>query len=527
MQITVAGALTNPTAGHGAGKLSRIRVRLTSLLLLATETYAFIAALIFSLMVVRRLNPHDYGLWATILSIYNMLLAIPPIWLWWIARYTFYGDKKASETGFALSFFYALISSLLLVALGYYYDKTIGNALFYFILSTVFIVLGIIAVYIQAIVRVLNPAWIAANRVIYETTRVVAGYTLIIKLGLGLLGVIASFTIALVALLLLWGIPASLKLGVSLRPAMNHNILTKLKNVTPISFMGALALLLRSSDRALATAITKGTLLSAYLGVAYIPRSVVVRAVNAFTAPLYAKALRKPSQRDLLDVILLFLALALPALSATIVYRDAIILVINPKYRDASTLIVVSVLSAIVFTLFSILASFATGSVRVDEHATSLSEIKPTPLYKVPRAHLMRSILAVALYTVIISVLASTFGPSKTATLIVLVDTMLYAALTMYVSLIVREQIKTSDKGLWRQYLVDYGATLLASLLAAITWQYMKPPEPLTTKFMDVVAYYTPSIMPGLAVYLAVLTLSPRVRELARKATELAVSAIA
>jgi O-antigen/teichoic acid export membrane protein len=504
--------------------LEQVRVRRTTLLLLAAEAYAFTVAVGFNLIVVRRLDPADYGLWTTILSLYNALMSLANLWLWWISRFVSYGETEAGRTALALNLLYTSIAVPVYIAASYAYSSTLGRSLAYFLLLVPMAYMDAVFYYVRALASVLRPSLLFSLRITFETLRIAAAAILVLKLHYGVYGAILSPVLALALTLLTWGAYAVAKLGIPLSPALDRRVLRRIRGGLAVPLMNTLAVQLQNADRAVASAVTGDTIVSAYLGFAMIPRNIILRAASAFTSPLYAKALRNPSYRDLMDVLLMHGIVTAPALALAAAMPDEIVRVLNPAYADARLLVVIASLNAFVFSVSSILTAFTLGATHADAQGVELARLRGTPLLRVPLAYMARSTASLTIYVTVLAHFAPFLEPAATATLLVAADTALLSAYIAYVLKTALTRVRTGDEAIVRGYVKDYAIVLLAAISMMLAIRALKAVYPVTSaRFYQAAIETLRLAAPALMLYLSLLGLSPRVRELATLALRKAI----
>ena len=493
-----------------------IRVRFATVVLLLTEVYAFLMAIAFNLIVVRKLDPYSYGLWTTILSIYVPLWSIPGLWLWWISRFVAYGDREAASTGLFLNIVFASIAIPVYLVVSVAYSHRLGEALTCFLLMIPLAIADTYFHYLRAIVSVLKPELLSIYRLVYETSRVAIAFVTVVMLGLGVYGAILSMVIALILSLSTWGIYVARKLSIALRPRLRKDVIAKIRRGIIIPTINTIASFLMGLDRAIATALTGNTIISAYLGFALIPKNVVIRTLYAFTAPIYAKALRQPSLRDLLDVILIYTTIALPLAITVFSFPHTVVVLLNPRYLDAESLIVVATINAYLLAVSSILSSFAIGSSHEDAYGCRQKELVHSPLLKIPLANLVRVITTIISYIAILYMFYGIWSVPTVTLSMMIVESI---GLTMYIAYIVyviHRRIYVPDKRSIHEYVRDFITVIIAAIAMATALRLAVSLFPIHEGvFFETAMQIIIVSTPGLIVYaVMVLTLTQRVKML-------------
>ncbi len=377
----------------------RVRVRYSSILNYLAQLYRVIIALAFSVIVARRLSVVEYGLWVTIMSVYSSLWTPSVIWRWWGSRFFARGVEGSAETALTLNLGYAPLMCLLLAVVGYAYGLRIGWGFEYFLVITIMVPLDMINFYLISMLTVTKPEAVGYSVMIYETARLTYAFILVAVLKLTLIGALLAPILALASALAVYTIRTSIKEGIPLKPSLNKELMIKWFKGAYIPAISSLSRFLLNLDKAVLTAVTGFTQASAFLGVASIPRSVLMRGAGALSAGLYAKLLRVPSSRDVEDVIRIALLIGIGEVALLITLAKPIMSLLNPAYARAPYLMILMSIESFLLMIGGLFTSVASGAERADLIEEKVSKLTKTPLFKLPTFFLIRNLLSLLVAT--------------------------------------------------------------------------------------------------------------------------------
>lgn len=381
----------------------KIRVRYSSILNYLAQLYRVIIALAFSVVVARRLSVVEYGLWVTIMSVYSSLWMPSVIWRWWGSRFFARGVRGSAETALTLNLGYAPLMCLLLAVVGYAYGLRIGWGFEYFLVIAIMVPLDAINFYLISMLTVTKPEAVGYSVMVYETARLTYAFILVAVFKLTLIGALLAPILALASALAVYTIRTSTKEGIPLRPSMNKELMIKWFKGAYIPAISSLSRFLLNLDKAVLTAVTGFTQASAFLGVAGIPRSVLMRSAGAISAGLYAKLLRVPSSKDVEDVIRIALLIGIGEVALLITLAKPITSLLNPVYARAPYLMILMSIESFLLMVGDLFASVASGAERADLVEEKTSALTKTPLFKLPTFFLIRNLLALLAATGVVA----------------------------------------------------------------------------------------------------------------------------
>ena len=402
---------------YTAEELRGIRVKYSTVVIYVSQIYRLVVTLFFTLIATRKLPVNQYGLWATISGLLNLLIMAHWIWCSWSTR--FYARKRHEmvSAAFLLSLAYIPVSVAILVAVGYAYSRVLGWGFTAFLIGALMLVSEAFNQFTRSISLGSKPFIEGKAIVVNVTVRLAAVYALVALIPGGVNGVVAAavlgsaaMVLARMALFRRYGVVLRIR-RVGLAP-----VARLLKN-TYISSLSYVSTLLINVERPLVTAITSSTHLTAFLGVAYVPRNIIVRSSSAFTSGLASKLLRVPSRKDVEDVLRLTLVVNIGVTALIAMLAKPILSVFREAYTVAWPLFMLATIESFFYTLSAFFGSVAVSTEKADLREYGLA-LRKTPIFKYPLANLIRCVAVLGAGTAGLITLLTTKGASAGVTLV-------------------------------------------------------------------------------------------------------------
>jgi len=494
----------------------RIRVRLSALVNFVVSIYRLIVSIAFTLIVIRRLDPSAYGLYAVLLSTANAVNTLGGTWIYWASRRHALGFSEALRASIIINTSYLAISiPLFIISITPITSPSIEPLspvmlviLFYLAPTPLSIVLSLVNLY--------APEKAGYLGLLFETVRVVLAYIFVINLGMGIAGAIMGPGIANLVL-----IAASfyllVRIGVidprsSEEVRGTKRIYREVINILRLSILSIPSLVastLVNLDKLIMGFIALSTIPAAYASVSSIPKSIITP--GAFTSGLYAKILREPRAEDVTDILLLY-SLASIYITITIASLSTpVITFFNPAYADGHILIVLASLEALILGYASIFETVAIAFDRSDIYSKRFSEIVRSPLGRIPLAQMISVILCISLAS--IAQLAIYQIGVRDPVLLVLPYRILYLASSIpYTYYVYRLSTKAMGFRIpWRDVAIFSVSSISVILISIVTGI----DNIVINSFWRDLARIAPGVTISLAIYLVIgLALSNRIRAL-------------
>ena len=379
----------------------RIRVRFSALINFLTSIYRNLVSIIFTLIVIRRLSPSDYGLYSVALYTSNALNTPNNVWISWSSRRHVLGVSISPKAYMILGLLYLAISIPLYIYIVAPLARSSENGFLIVTLIIVFYMLPTPLALFYSLVGLHAPEKNGYLVLLFETVRVILTYILIIVLGSGVVGAIVGPGLAGIVLIMASMI-VLLRAGVigvsilnirrnlreSLGEAMN------IVRLSVLSIPSAITVFLLNLDRYLMSLIASSTLPAAFASVSSTPKSIITP--GSFTLGLYAKMLRDPNKQDATDMIILYSFVSIFIASIFSLLSIPAITFFNPLYVSGHVLLIMASIEALITGYAAIFETIAMGSERADISSRKIREVMGTPLGRIPLAQMLRAVLSIS-----------------------------------------------------------------------------------------------------------------------------------
>lgn len=370
-----------------------MRLRYSTIVNYLSMIYRLIASVGFTVVIARKLAPHDFGVWGITLSTTLMIANLWGIIDFWMRRDIARGDLEAFYAGTFAALFYATVAGVAHVLLGWAQSVIFGWPLEAFLASVPMTLAAVMDRYFSTAVSMIKPEGVGYKNMVLDTVRLVIALATVNVIGKVVYTPIVAYTLGFTSSSAL-SLTILLRLGI--RPRLGDlgrvrewikAAYVPLANVVRLSALGGI--------RAVASWATGSELSVAYLNVGLSSQTAIVRASAQSTPALYARLLKGRGGEDVEEVLRLFILVTGFLASSFIVLSKTIASLYNPLYVGAWPVVVIVTLFGVAEGLANILTVSALGSVKSEK--LTWNELKRTPLFRVTYARvaaLAASILA-------------------------------------------------------------------------------------------------------------------------------------
>ncbi|WFO74801.1 hypothetical protein J4526_06930 [Desulfurococcaceae archaeon MEX13E-LK6-19] len=384
-----------------------VRVRYSTIVNYIGQLYWLVMSILFTIIVTRKLSVEEYGLFTTIMAVFNIIVLMYNLWIFWVPRAYARGLYENVSSAFALSLLYTPIGVAIMIIIGLEYNALLGFGLSAFTLASLLIVSEALNRYLRGVALGSKPFINGKVLIVRGTMRVAMAYVFVVILLYKLVGAVAAIIIA--------GFIASASYYILLRyygvhvpkPMVSRREFKRIFKNSYIPLLVVLSGLMGYLERPLLTVITVSTVAAAYLGVSYIPRNIVFKSAQALASGLSAKLLRKPNRVDIEDVLRITFILVFGMNIFLLTLSVPVLSLFREEYVNAQPLFVLFVVESIIVALANIMASIAMAVERKDVYFEGLA-LASTPLFRIPFIRLIRNTLSlvtavIVMYLLIIS----------------------------------------------------------------------------------------------------------------------------
>ena len=344
---------------------SEIRLRYSGYILFTSKLLSVATGLAFVYMITRSVSTEEFGIWGNLSDVFSYFIILATVLPFWTTRFVAREHAGSAKTGLIANVFISIASAAVYLAL----LPTILSALqitsaytiLYFIVSIEIIELYTIQA-LEAVLRAKEPQTIGYGLLIYEVCKVALGFTLIMHLKLGLLGVIYSMISSYIIQIAFY-----MKLTAKeLKESVKWSYLKEWLKASPINLYSIVGN--RIAAFTLIFLFMYGKLARSYYGAALTVANVIV--YSAFLSyALYPKLLSKTNPQDISTSLKMVLMPAIPMTIGAIILSDSYLTILGPDYTEAK--LVLSVLAIYIFSLSlsQVFSTVVMGTEKIDAKA--------------------------------------------------------------------------------------------------------------------------------------------------------------
>lgn len=342
-----------------------VRLRYPMIVNYISMLYQILASMGFVVIVARKLDVIHFSLWGIVNSA-ALLVPIPlALSTWWARRDLARGNSAAANTAIGITLLYMVPASILYFAIAASSALAIGASVLEAAMGLPIALATTLSSTLGALIGVIKPEYIGYQRLVIDTARVALGYALVAHLRLGYPGAIAAAAISLALGLVVLGIPLARR-GY-LKPRLDRGLAMEWFRGYRYPLLGVLRAQMLQGTRVFASWATGNALLIAYLNISQAFQRIVMRASQAVSSPLSARALRAPRASDLVESIKMYFLFTTPVTIVLVVLSKPIVSLYNPAYLEAWPLMIVVAIYSIVLSLNTIYMTFVVSQWRERE----------------------------------------------------------------------------------------------------------------------------------------------------------------
>ena len=309
--------------------MNKVRLRLSGAMAFMSNIVSYLTGLIFTVFITRRLSESDFGVWALIGTFISYSLTPFNLVAGWISRDAARGRKVLGSAA-ALFILLTPISIIIyiLVVLGLAtaikYDPQIMILGLIILIPYIILTLGV------SIQSGYAPQNLGVAGIIFETSKVIIAFYLVVTLKLGLIGALLTLSIAYL-------IQASFLLQKS-RPLFQRQVrrelIMKWLRGAPINLVPVFSAVLGAMDMVLMGLMMTSAIIVGYWQ-AVVAASALVTSTHVLMIGLGPRLISGGSQKDLDTVLNFGMMIAIPVLFGFIALSRDILWILRPTYSEA------------------------------------------------------------------------------------------------------------------------------------------------------------------------------------------------
>ena len=498
--------------------IGEVRLRYSVIVNYTASLYRILVGIGFLVIIARKLSLQEFGLWGIIFIVSNILAWPVRLWVYWAQRHVVYELKDKDSkykntipTALALTTIYSTVSICVFLAIGYAYNIVLGYGFNYFLVAIPFMVSMEYITLLEDLSVTLRPEQVGFSNFLLDTVRIVLTYLLVAYLRMGLYGVLVAVFIARLTKIAYLTVKTILALRLHLGMySVNWSLAKLWLKAYRIPLTMILSQNLDNADRSIAPVVTGNVEPVAYLNIAYTMRTPFASGLYVFMGGLYAKLLRSPRGEYVEEVLRLLLFPAIMLLSIILALPKPIVSLLNPKYLEASILLIPASIAFTLYNIELILLGAIMGSEQFDRVAGNMENYASTLTYRVMTLRLTRSIMVLVTASML-AYLAT--NPLDQATIFVLARLIGFLVPTIILYSYARRLLEFNFP---KKELVEF---TIAGILAYTTVTLLGGSNTVHTTFTaQLVAFIEYSVIAILVYSATAIALSKWLRNLIRRA---------
>ena len=376
--------------------MNEIRLTYSGLISFGVLLASIFTGLAFTIIVTRRLTPEEFGLWSLISSLIIYVMIFEPICSYWATRHVA-RKEEASKTAISGTGIFSIGSIGIYLVIIFLMATTVNLDYNVLLLSTILIPLMYFNQTMKAIVAGFKPQGNAFGMLVFEFTKIPAGFVLVYLNNMGISGAIIATAVANGSQLVFFSFYVKEKLKERFH-------FGRFKEWLRLSW---LPMFTSAPDKILALDVSLFALIIGSIsGLAFVGAARTITNAVSYTkfisSSLYPKLLsyEKGEYIELmLDRTLFFL---IPFVGISIIFAKPALWILNPIYADAVYVVYVWIAINVIFVFESLFQSALLGMEKVDINTNSrFADYVRSKLFSVPATYIGFYVLYLASITAI------------------------------------------------------------------------------------------------------------------------------
>ena len=343
-----------------------IRLQYSGFVIFAAKMLSVVTGLIFQFMVAWTTTEEQYGIWFNvndIVSYFTILMGVAPFW---VMRFVARGREGSTKTGLVTNLIVSAISTVAYLAFVPFFLPMLGisgDFLPVYLIASLEIVELYSLTLFESCLQATTPQTIGYGLLLQQVGKVALGYVLIVQMGQPLIGALVATIVAIgiqtfyYVRILADQFKQKIRWGY-----VKQWVKGSLANIyTVIGGQIAAYVFIMLYDMGGAGARGR------YGAAATITNVISYASFLAFA--LYPKLLADRKKEDVTTSLKMVLMFAIPMTLIAVVMAESFITLLRQDYQDASIVLVVLALDALVLVTINIFSAVLFGMERVDQDA--------------------------------------------------------------------------------------------------------------------------------------------------------------
>jgi O-antigen/teichoic acid export membrane protein len=343
---------------------SEIRLQYSGFVIFAAKMLSVITGLIFQFMVAWSTTKEQYDIWFNVndvLAYFTILIGVAPFW---VMRFVARGKEGSTKTGFVTNLVVSAISTIAYLAFVPFLLPMLGisgNFLPVYLIASLQIVELYVITLFEACLQATIPQTIGYGLLVQQFGKVALGYVLIVQMGQPLIGALVA-TIAAISIQLFYYFKLladrfKQKIQWGYVKQWVKGSVANIYNVIGTQISAYVFIMLYE----LGGAGGRGR----YGAAATISNVISYSSVLAFA--LYPKLLADKKREDITTSLKMVLMFAIPMTVVAVVMSDSYITLLRQDYPDASIVLAVLAVDALILVTTNIFSAVLFGMESFDQ----------------------------------------------------------------------------------------------------------------------------------------------------------------
>ncbi len=374
-----------------------VRLRVSSVIMYFAHIYKLIIAIVFTLIVIRKLSVHDYGAFTIIVNIIGALTTGYYLWSVWIVRFYAWRQFNRIRPLNTWILIYGISSVFIfIICIWSIYENMIEVTYPIIALSIANIMTTAVMMYHRSIAVTLNPSIRGVSIIIGETVRILTVFITLYLSQLSIESVMLAVVMSIIAMdfTLLLVVPKEHRLP---KLVFNNKLLIEVLKLTYVSVIAVVTSIIFRSITPILAYVLSSSVIAAYLGVMLIPYNVIYMGGTQLAVPLYIQLLRLSDsssidrKRFIEDTLRVNAFIGTLFTSILIANSLAILTMFKPVYRSLNVALKLTSIAAFISSYTAIFESSLIGIERMDMEYIGV-KLTRSYLFKVNSLRLLRTL---------------------------------------------------------------------------------------------------------------------------------------
>ena len=359
--------------------MSDIRVTYSGFIGFTVGILGIFLALVFTIMVTRRLAPEDFGTWSLILSIISYFLISESFISYWSTRQISRGEEVGKTSVLSSTVISFLAIPIFAVYVFFISESSTANFEI-MLIGAVLLPAYFVSQTLTAINLGHKPQAISYSLVVFEVLKIPFGLLLVVIFDFGVLGAIFTLLIAILGKIIIQLYFARTKL----RNKFGFQTLRRWMKLSWIPLYAYIPNYIQHIDVALYSIVTGSVLGVAFYHAAFIIAALVGHSATISKA-LYPKLIADRNFEGIKKNLTHVLYFAIPLLSLSILFSKPALFALNPAYQDAWLIVIVLSFKMFLSVLKTLIGTVLLGIEQIDvEQNPKISKLIKSQLFRIP-----------------------------------------------------------------------------------------------------------------------------------------------